>query len=337
MKKGEIGGLISKGKTVEEIQQRIKDFPSNPTIEYFITLGYKTSTARTYKSKLKKNEALKQQQKTTMEKQNKISEQEEKEENLIRSKNADENNLILDTCALESNQCISIIENSKNVYILLATIDEFDSIIHQNKSGKKFDKNFICNIRKFSRKIFEDDKKYILTNIDYNDTGYVDKKIIEYLLSLPIERRPTLITADIRLAARAKCCGIEYILDMMPLKQTQNKKTEKGKKFKVISNFCAFIKIYPNNIILESLPKETYCFCVMSDRCIELKELEEVHETMDYIVIAHKKNKRISAVKVMVSKKKIKREAYLFNSKDEIFEKASHIHPNIIEKLGNLL
>lgn len=332
MRKSEIGSLVLKGKTIEEIQMRIKNFPSDPTIEYFISLGYTNSTAKTYTSKLKKNEMLRQQQEITIKKeQNKISEQEKKEENLIKSKNADENNLILDTCVLESKQCISIIEASKNVNVLLVTIDEFDNIIQRYKYGEKFDQDFICNIRKFSRKILEDNK-YVLIPFECSDTEYVDKIIIKYILSLPIERRPTLITADIRLAARAKCCGIEYIVYMKPLeKQIEHKKQKKQRR---ITDFGVCIGIYEDKLIMESSRKDTKCFCVKENQCLELKRLEEVNSGINYTVILFKratKSNKIKVLKIEISKQKMIKQRLDFNGIDEIDEEKHQIHPMIIE------
>lgn len=329
MKKSKVGTLISKGKTIEEIRMRIKDFPSNPTIEYFISLGYKDSTAKTYKSKLKKNETLKQQQKITMEEQNKISEKED-EENLIKSKNADENNLILDTCALESKQCVSIIEASKNVNVLLVTIDEFDNIIQRYKYGEKFDENFICNIRKFSRKILEDNK-YVLTPFECTETKYVDKMIIKYILSLPIERRPTLITADIRLAARAKCCGIEYIIYMTPLEEQIKKKKQRK-----ITDFGVCIEIYENKLIMEKSINDIKCFYVKDNQCLELKQLEEVDTGRNYTLNLLKKNtksNKIKVLKVEIKKQKMTRKRIDFNSIDEVNGESNQIHPMVIEEM----
>lgn len=329
MKKSKVGTLISKGKTIEEIRMRIKDFPSNPTIEYFISLGYKDSTAKTYKSKLKKNETLKQQQKITMEEQNKISEKED-EEDLIKSKNADENNLILDTCALKSKQCVSIIEASKNVNVLLVTIDEFDNIIQRYKYGEKFDENFICNIRKFSRKILEDNK-YVLTSFECTETKYVDKMIIQYILSLPIERRPTLITADIRLAARAKCCGIEYIVYMTPLEEQIEKKKQRK-----ITDFGVCIEIYENKLIMEKSINDIKCFYVKDNQCFELKQLEEVDTGRNYTLNLLKndtKSNKIKVLKIGIKKQKMTRKRIDFNSIDEVNGESNQIHPMVIEEI----
>ena len=89
MKKNLVGILIRKGETTVQIQERIKDFPTNPTIEYFTHLGYSENTAKIYKNQLKKNDLKNQEE-----------EQKEAEEYFIYSENANKNNLIFDTCAL---------------------------------------------------------------------------------------------------------------------------------------------------------------------------------------------------------------------------------------------
>ena len=83
--KHEVGSLIRKGLNSEEIRERVKDFPDNPDIQYFINLGYTTSTAKNYRILVRKNNSEKLGSNTT---------------SLIASKNADKHHLLLDTSAL---------------------------------------------------------------------------------------------------------------------------------------------------------------------------------------------------------------------------------------------
>lgn len=333
MKKSKLGRLISQGKTSKEIRARIKDFPVNPTAEYFTSLGYKSSTAKTYMSKLKKNgEVRKQQPIIALKEQNKIRKNAD-EKNFIKSKNADENNLLLDTCALKSELCVSIIEESENVNALLVTIDEFDSIIQRYKFGEKFDEDFIYNIIKFSRKFLED-KRYVLASYEYNETKYVDKVIINYVLSLPIEKRPTLITADIRLAARAKCCGIEYILYMKPLDKEIKLKSQPRR----ITDFGICIEVYEDNLIMQSSREDIKCFIVDGNQCIEINELEKVDTSRKYTLFLLKNNpvsKKVKVLKIDVKKQRMLRNRIDFKNIDEISE--SDINPIILDEIRKVI
>ena len=56
VKRSEIGKLINQKLTGKEIRKQIKDFPENPDLSYFESLGYTEGTAKTYLSRFRKNE-----------------------------------------------------------------------------------------------------------------------------------------------------------------------------------------------------------------------------------------------------------------------------------------
>lgn len=60
--------------------------------------------------------------------------------------------------------------------------------------------------------MLQDNTKYRLVPWKWTNTGYTDYIILDYLENLPINERPTLLTADQNLALKAKCLGFEYIL-----------------------------------------------------------------------------------------------------------------------------
>lgn len=221
MTKNLVGELIRSGKTTVQIQERVKDFPTNPTAEYLMNLGYTKSTAINYISKLKKNN---------------LSDQEKEPKNIssknkntmrgsfICSKNADKNNLILDTCALQNRETIKIIDESTKVTVLLSTLNEMEEI-KRKKNNLCSDEIFLRTmIGKYGKKFLKEAEKYRL--VPFIGDDYNDNCILKYLMQQPISERQTLITADILFADRASCLGIEYIL--YDREEKDSNQTEKG-------------------------------------------------------------------------------------------------------------
>jgi len=212
MTKNEIGSLINKGMSTKEIKQRIKDFPETPDIQYFEDLGYSRKTAITYISRLKKNN-LKQ-------KNQNIEKQEESEDRtvgtFIISENADENNIILDTCALNHKETIEILEKCSKVTLIYALTNDFESIEKgKNEQLKK-------KIRDYRKIFLKDKQKYRLVPFKWRDKRYPDELILEYIMELPAKEKPTLLTTDQNLAFRASFLGIEYILYQPPINKKGN-------------------------------------------------------------------------------------------------------------------
>lgn len=209
-KKSEIGSLLNKGMSSEEIKERIRDFPENPDIEYFKNLGYTEATAKNYMFKLKKNNSKQNER-------NKATKQEEANSDaFITSENADYQNIILDTCATGFRETSKIIDNSRQVTVIYAVINEFDRIL-KDENKPEILKN---GIKKYRDIMLKDNSKYRLVPYKYREKRYTDDIIIEYLMDLPVNESPTLLTVDKNLALKAKSLGLKFILYF---KQNHNK------------------------------------------------------------------------------------------------------------------
>lgn len=193
--KHEVGSLIRKGLNSEEIRERVKDFPDNPDIQYFINLGYTTSTAKNYRILVRKNNSEKLGSNTT---------------SLIASKNADKHHLLLDTSALTSTETVDIIELASSITLLYSIIKEFDIAPKKENASPYFRKM----VKQITKSILSQDNnsKYRLIPFERNVDKYTDEILLDYLLSLPSSERPTLLTCDANLALKAKCLSLEFIL-----------------------------------------------------------------------------------------------------------------------------
>ena len=214
----EIGKLIKEGKTSNEIREQIIEFPYNPSVEYFMQLGYKKSTAKKYRRKLEKN--------------NEKLEAEEFE--FIISTNANSKKVILDTCALGYKRTINLVENAEEVTVLLATIREMDTHKDMKKAIETGNTYFAENMRRYSKKFLLEDKYRLVPFDGIKKNNYHDDIIIQYLLITPVKDRPTILTADANLADKAKCHGLEYILYnpkifILKIPKDNNKKNQETK------------------------------------------------------------------------------------------------------------
>lgn len=196
MQYSEIEKLIKGGKTSSEIRLIIKEFPMNPSVQYFMQLGYKESTAKKYRQMLKENDEKTEEQ--TFE--------------FIVSKNANFQNIIVDTCAFGYKKTVQMIEEAKEVTVLLATIREMDTKKDIKKAIKTHTTYLAENIRLYSKKFLIEDKYRLVPFDGIKKDNYHDDVIIQYLMIMPITDRPAILTVDANLADKAKCYGLEYIL-----------------------------------------------------------------------------------------------------------------------------
>lgn len=215
-----IGRIILKGGTSKELRKEIKDFPLNPTKDYFIKLGYKESTAKKYLARLRKNEE--KSSTSSIIESTEILEDLTEQARFIESENVDYTNLLIDTCALRCSETVEVIEQAKHVTFIKATIEEMDK--QKQKKGRK---KLALNIRLYTEKILLDSQKYMLSSFPgFNKENYPDNILLQYLLILPKQLRPTLFTADKNLAVKAKMWDLPYILYQVP----ENKK--EGQEFR---------------------------------------------------------------------------------------------------------
>ncbi len=110
--------------------------------------------------------------------------------------------IILDVCALKSQEAMQIIEEAEKVIVLIGTITELDK--HKDIGGEEGK-----NIRYIARKIREDtkSKKYVCI-AKYNKYKYNDDNIIDYCIW---HEGTIILTCDNLLCAKAKAHGITYI------------------------------------------------------------------------------------------------------------------------------
>ena len=214
VKRSEIGKLINQKLTGKEIRKQIKDFPENPDLSYFESLGYTEGTAKTYLSRFRKNEKTNSSYRTS----NKLTSDSKQaksrktkyndlDSGFFKTPNANSNSIIIDTCSVGYDSCLKIIFKAKKVTVVYSVIKELDSLNINNNSTLLGAKT-----RDIMTKLLEDESgKYRLVPYGYNDERQADDVIIDYLMSLPVVERPTLLTTDKNLSLKAKCLGLEYI------------------------------------------------------------------------------------------------------------------------------
>ncbi len=207
MKNRKIGHIISKGGNVEDIQKVVQNFPSKPTEETFVELGYARSTAKRYCSLLEKNISSKESITEGLEKSDLMK--------VIQSDNADYDNILVDTCALNPGKCIDIIEKAKHVTFIFSSLEEMDrkqKEIRKMKKATEEQEKLAQNIAKYTSKMLEFPNKYMISKFKgYPNEGYVDNILLQYLEILPKQIRPTLLTEDRNLATKALALGLDYI------------------------------------------------------------------------------------------------------------------------------
>lgn len=214
VKRSEIGKLINQKLTGKEIRKQIKDFPENPDLSYFESLGYTEGTAKTYLSRFRKNEKTNSSYRTS----NKLTSDSKQaksrktkyndlDSGFFKTPNANSNSIIIDTCSVGYDSCLKIIFKAKKVTVVYSVIKELDSLNINNNSTLLGAKT-----RDIMTKLLEDESgKYRLVPYGYNDERQADDVIIDYLMSLPVVERPTLLTTDKNLSLKAKRLGLEYI------------------------------------------------------------------------------------------------------------------------------
>ena len=237
VKRSEIGKLINQKLTGKEIRKQIKDFPENPDLSYFESLGYTEGTAKTYLSRFRKNEKTNSSYRTS----NKLTSDSKQaksrktkyndlDSGFFKTPNANSNSIIIDTCSVGYDSCLKIIFKAKKVTVVYSVIKELDSLNKNNNStllGAK--------ARDIITKLLEDESgKYRLVPYGYNDERQADDVIIDYLMSLPVVERPTLLTTDKDLSLKAKCLGLEYIFYKIYKNVTNNQEENNQSSSNVI-------------------------------------------------------------------------------------------------------
>lgn len=200
--------FIRTGKTTAEIQSEIIEFPDDITTEYLEKLGFEEIDAIKLKWKLRQNDRIREAEIKAAKGRRILL----KEGGYQFSPNADPYYILLDTSALLTKRGRDVIRKSKKDIILEATIQEIDNVfIETLRKNKKdlMDNANIKTISEYKRTIFNQ-SKFKKRHIEC-ENKYCDTKILYYINSVALERRPTLLTADYNLASRADAYGFEYI------------------------------------------------------------------------------------------------------------------------------
>lgn len=196
-----IKSLILSGKSTKEIRKVIDDFPENVTTEYFESLGFENPEAIKLKWKLRKNNQQENERIEVGEARRKLL----KSKKYIFSYNANPNFILLDTSSLANGK--NIINNAKKVIVINSIMKEMNKVVSKRRKNVK---KAICFYRK---EIVAKDKYKIIANKKEINSNYCDDSILEFLDGISEDEEiPTLLTADIELAERAKSYGFEYIL-----------------------------------------------------------------------------------------------------------------------------
>ena len=206
-----IKSLILNGKSTKEIRKVIDDFPENVTTEYFESLGFENPEAIKLKWKLRKNN----------QQENEIIEAGDARRQLLKSKsyifsyNANPNFVLVDTCAFQFEKGLEIIDNAKKVIIINSIMKEMNKVLAKKirkKQRNEKERKLVENISFYKREIVAKDKYKLIANKEAINSSYCDDRILEFLDDIFKEEKPTLLTADVELAERAKSYEFEYIL-----------------------------------------------------------------------------------------------------------------------------
>lgn len=285
MKNREIGHIILKGGNVKDIQKVVPNFPNNPTTKTFVKLGYAESTAKRYISLLNNNNS----DKVLTEECTQV--QTAPKGNLVQSANVNYNNILVDTCALTSKQGRNVIENAKQVTFIFSTLEEMDK---KKKDGTKVLKE---RIKEYTSKILSFPDKYMISRFSgYSNEKYVDNILLQYLQILPKQIRPTLLTADSNLAAKAVALELDYIFVEQNNGAEPNKKLEQNQDIVEYNEKLGYgIFSSKRNGEIYIYNKGTFKFEIHRDGniipCVDKVELKV--QTGDILHVYEKKNSKI--------------------------------------------
>ena len=244
-----IKSLILSGKSTKEIRKVIDDFPENVTTEYFESLGFENPEAIKLKWKLRKNNQQENERIEVGEARRKLL----KSKKYIFSYNANPNFILLDTSSLANGK--NIINNAKKVIVINSIMKEMNKVVSKRRKNVK---KAICFYRK---EIVAKDKYKIIANKKEINSNYCDDSILEFLDGISEdEEKPTLLTADIELAERAKSYGFEYILIVN--NNTSNKAKKKEETLEHLASIeeeKIFKEEQPINTENENLIKNEIC------------------------------------------------------------------------------
>ena len=296
------------------------DFPENATTEYFENLGFTKVEAIKMKWKFRAQLRKEKEKSQEIELRRELLE----EKAYMLSPNANPNYILLDTCSLQFEKGTEIIDKSKRVVIMESILKDWDKVLLKKKRKKiktENDKNLMKNIKKYKKEITTNSKYKIKIDSESRNIYYCDDKILEFLKNLPEDNRPTLLTADINLANRAKGYGFEYILILkydnskstenlkvqeQETKNNVNKKKEDIEDNKSLHFQGISCKVENNNIVVRKFNPHAKVFVAVSKEIVEISQMREKQifeiSKLDYIIVLGKQktNREIKAIKIVI-------------------------------------
>lgn len=213
--------LIRTGKTTEEIQSEIIEFPDDVTTEYLQKIGFEETQAIKLKWKLRQNDRISEQEMTAGKRRKELL----KIGGYKFSANANPDCVLMDTCAMLKKEGRDLISKSSKVIVIESVLREIEKVLMETERKNKkspTDYTKISTIKIYKSKMARKSKFKPVLDRPNAEMNYCDDKILFYLESLSPEKRPTLLTADANLASRAEAYGFDYIF----IKGSNSKKAE---------------------------------------------------------------------------------------------------------------
>lgn len=195
-----------------------------------------------------------------------------------------ERTIIVDTCALHSQETMEIIKNASKVILLTCILEEMDN--------HKWDKKDLgINIRKITResRIDKNSEKYVCV-AGYEKYDYNDKNIIDYCKK---HRKTIIVTSDNYVCNMAKAYKIEYIFIERDTQEKTKLKKKESQKYQRqdIKN----IQYKAGKLYLKENQKNMYKFFLYRENIVQnidsfaQKELQKG----DIIFMVHRRNEII--------------------------------------------
>lgn len=332
--------FIRTGKTTAEIQSEIIEFPDDITTEYLEKLGFEEIDAIKLKWKLRQNDRIREAEIKAAKGRRTLL----KEGGYQFSPNANPYYILLDTSALLTEKGRDVIKKSKKDIILEATIQEIDNVFLETlRKTKKdsMDNTNIKTISEYKSTIFKQ-SKFKKRYIDCEDK-YCDTKILYYINSVALERRPTLLTADYNLASRADAYGFEYIFvyktkgekskkQSTEVQESDNKsksteiegranKNQQTNSKEVIHGIKFEVKY--NKITVNGCNKRAKTFFVKgTDSTLSIKKDERKIENIDLIIMLLRQggNREVRIIKIKIVNNQIEKDEEIIKFVNEIYQ-----------------
>lgn len=210
----------------------------------------------------------------------------------------------------------------------------------KKKYINKQEKFLLDNIIFYEKQCIKKSKYHLIFDKHKGKNDYEDENIMLFIEKISEEKRPTLLTADKNLAAKAKSCGFEYILIANhSIKESKGKENIKGGLVNDKINLYGIeFQLQETKIAIKKYnPKPQIYF--VNGETIKLSEKydEKSITSFDYIIILVKleRYRKIKIVKVKIVNKMIQKEEIKCETINEIYKQ--QIPETLLDKGKNLL